>query len=250
MYSAAFFVILICMLTLHISTRQRSGNHLVRTLLNSVAGCHILFEPFHRVFAEGCEDFWHPSRGSPRDWLTMRREAIPGLSVFGWLLQSEQRADWLLHSYDVQPDCLQLMSHAIVLWRRDLLQQYLSLQNAFATGVWSRVTTDTVLVPPPMRVDVAELHRHCQKYCAELDQDLQEVQQAGKPYLVVCYEDLVEDRAGQLTALGAFLGLDTSTATTDLVKMEQRPLDEAIVNYREARRLVDLTTAHQLYKRS
>jgi LPS sulfotransferase NodH len=114
--------------------------------------------------------------------------------------------------------------------RRNILAQYLSLQVAHKTNVWSSTQRDT-RAPAPIRLGAEECRKHFEwvrALEAEIDGFF-----AGHRMLQVSYEELLADRKGEMTRIQRFLDVPEEEVRAKTVRQRTVPLREAIVNYDE-----------------
>lgn len=119
----------------------------------------------------------------------------------------------------------------IHLKRRNILEQYLSLQLAHATNVWSSLKS--VAPAEPIRLGADDCLRHFQEVQAQ--EVACDAHFADHRILTVTYEDLVADRSAVMARVAAHLGLRPGPLEAKVVRQRTQPLSRAIANYEELR---------------
>jgi LPS sulfotransferase NodH len=117
--------------------------------------------------------------------------------------------------------------------RRNVLAQYLSLQLAHRTDVWSS-RQEPASETPAIRLDPEECRRHFEqvrRYESETAETFRH-----HPVADVFYEDLAGDRDKALGEVQAFLGLERRPTAPTLVRQRRVLLSRAIENFEELRR--------------
>ncbi|ARS37159.1 Stf0 family sulfotransferase [Pontibacter actiniarum] len=125
----------------------------------------------------------------------------------------------------------------IHLVRKDLLKQYVSLEIAKKTKVWS---ADRAHVKPErekMHIDCEDLTRFLDLYMQNQNYLKGLFQQ--HEVLSIAYEGLSERPSEVLEEVQRFLGVQPRTLLSLLQKQSSRPLESFITNYDEARRTVE-----------
>jgi LPS sulfotransferase NodH len=116
--------------------------------------------------------------------------------------------------------------------RRNVLSQYVSLQLAHKTDIWSS-TRPVTQDPQCIQLDVAE----CQNHFAWVRSLEKECENFFKKHKVRCvyYEDLARDSPHEIEAVQKFLGLRYEVVSAHTVRQQTRPLSQVISNYAELR---------------
>ena len=123
----------------------------------------------------------------------------------------------------------------LILYRRSLLEQFVSLKIAEATDRW-QWSRDFVL-PETLKVDPAEF----KEFCVETRQFYEKILQF--PWIRTCaqvigYEDLAADPQRVFdTKVFPFLGVPSFPVSTTMVKQNTRPLEALVENFEQVRRL-------------
>jgi LPS sulfotransferase NodH len=116
--------------------------------------------------------------------------------------------------------------------RRNVLSQYVSLQLAHKTDIWSSTRTFSQ-DPQCIELDIGE----CQNHFAWVRSLEEECENFFKNHKVrtVYYEDLARDSNEEIEAVQKFLGLRHETVSAQTVRQQTRPLSQVISNYAELR---------------
>lgn len=118
--------------------------------------------------------------------------------------------------------------------RHNVLRQYLSLQIAFQTGVWSASSGSRAQPSAPMFLDLEDCVRHF-NYVRDAEQACS-ARFARHEVLEIRYENLGTDLEGETARLQRFLGLPQQPVRPTLVRQQTRPLSDMIANYAELER--------------
>lgn len=190
--------------------------------LNTHDRIRILEEPFTREEKNNPWDFVT----RPDIWL--RNQVNPELSVNGAIVQDYQFAQI--------PD-LALLSNldpfAIVLYRMDLLAQFVSLKIAQKLHNYETNTPRTC--SPTIDVDVDEFNEHCRVLLKQLKTSLRRWRRQRQ--LVVSYETLTHDWPSVLKAISGLLGVDVTKAPVVTFMQETRPMFMAVSNFHKVKRV-------------
>jgi|SRR5882724_7132365 len=114
--------------------------------------------------------------------------------------------------------------------RRNLLEQFYSLQLAHKTEVWS-ITRPQRARPPAIRLEVEA----CRKHFAWVREGQQACERlfTGHRMKEVHFEDLAENQDREMAAIQAFLGLRGETTSPKTARQRTEPLSELVANYEE-----------------
>ena len=213
-----------------ILSSRRCGSNFLLGLMNSVPGISMASEILHPDMDYGLRERFISKRAVLRHIslsVNARQQRVCGAKLH--LMQMEKRG------VSVQ-DLLRIFPRArfIVLYRRSLLEQFVSLKLAETTGVWE--TTRPQNIPTFVRVEREEFWAFCVKMrgkYANLFRD----PRLKKQSLVLDYESLsaapqeIFDRC-----IFPWLGMPSSPVSSPFRK--QNPdIGNRIENYAEARRL-------------
>jgi LPS sulfotransferase NodH len=116
--------------------------------------------------------------------------------------------------------------------RRNVLGQYVSLQLAHMTNIWSTnrpVRQD----PQSIKLDLSDCRNHF-IWVRSLEEECDALFENRKVKNVY-YEDLVSDPERELRDVQKFLGLRHETLVAQTVQQQTKPLSQVIVNYEELR---------------
>ncbi len=181
----------------------------------------------------------------PVDYPDLRGRRGPDAAAFvaGLLEESTPSCGKLMfhqmEGHDVTIDLvvgtLRTAPRIIVLFRRRLIDQYISLLTAEQSGRW--VHSDYVGVEP-VHVDHAAFHEFCKRSRHRHDTLFQSLDSLGLRPLVVAYEELHDTPHLILDSIVTTqLGLSPATRTDKVKKQETRPLDQRVTNPGVAARL-------------
>lgn len=184
----------------------------------------ILEEPFHELYRHNV-GFWDETY-TPQGWLEMNTEPSAAWCVFCC------HPKHLESHPDLLPAVTRFVNAAVILYRRDMLASFASMQLAEANWEWSTCVGEPA-THGTVTVDRDQFAEWCNWIRDTLDLDKQ--RWSHVPHVTIAYEDLVGDYVGQLRRAGEVLGIDMSGAVGVTAKKEQRPLSEVVTNYQEAR---------------
>lgn len=205
-----------------IATRPRCGTHFLKSLLGSVPQiCAFEQEIFHRGF-RGNPGFWD-GRTDPAEWIEANTDADRP-SVF--VAHPHQRGD------EINVSLAKILTHVIVLYRRDLLAQYVSYRIAERSDAWI-TTVGTPHTTGDLTVEQDGLAQFATWMRESIEEDLNTWPKAQARKLA--YEDLAGNTRGTLATVATWLNVDLSAARPATEKHELRPLWDVVTNYTEAR---------------
>lgn len=207
-----------------VASRPRCGTHWLASLIGSCPGVHaIAEEPFHRDYA-GVAGFWD-GKTEPERWLVDRAGGSD------WCCFAAHPSHLPSHE-SILPACRRIVTAVAIVYRRDLLAQFVSNELARINWEWSTESGE----PPThgtLDVDLVRLREWC-LFCRDsLEADKQ--LWADRPTVTVAYEDLVADTAAELLRVGRLTGIDTRAAAGATSRKELRPLWQVVGNYQDAR---------------
>lgn len=128
----------------------------------------------------------------------------------------------------------------ILLWRRDRLKRYLSMQQALTSGQWME-TGSAKVPPPPVYLDRQRFRRYVDSTERMLDDFI--AAHPDLPRFDLAYETLAADWAGSMERLFAFLDLPPAAVKPRTRAQGRASLSSALLNYRD---LIDDPPALQL----
>ena len=112
--------------------------------------------------------------------------------------------------------------------RRNILAQYLSLQLAHKTNVWSTIHP-VARETQPVRLEIEDCRKHF-AWVRSLEEEA-DAFFAGHEMLQVVYEDLLADQTAEMSKVQEFLGLREQRLSARTVRQRTVPLPRAIANY-------------------
>ena len=122
----------------------------------------------------------------------------------------------------------------IHLVREELIDSYLSLKLAAASGIWKQPKKKKIggEYDRSISIDLADFQNYCMKIRRHIDRI--KLLFRDNPYLEITYSSLVKDRAKTMSAVYSFLGLpNQETSSPRLIKQLSRPREELITNWNE-----------------
>jgi LPS sulfotransferase NodH len=140
---------------------------------------------------------------------------------------------FLTHQFDeldiTVKDILDLLKYpkVLVLYRRNLLDTYVSLQIAVQTGVWY---SSTAVNDVAITLDLEAFREFAYVQRRRWTECLQAIRTLG-PHFCLSYEDLVNNPATTMSNAFAFLELESVAVHTDSVKQNPWSLKNKVSNY-------------------
>ena len=122
----------------------------------------------------------------------------------------------------------------IHLVREELIDSYLSLKLAAASGIWKQPKKKKIggEYDRSISIDLADFQNYCMRIRRQIDRI--KLLFRDNPYLEITYSSLVKDRAKTMSAVYSFLGLpNQETSSPRLIKQLSRPREELITNWNE-----------------
>jgi LPS sulfotransferase NodH len=137
-----------------------------------------------------------------------------------------------VHPYSAIWDYLSMETDVRILHikRRNILEQFLSLQRAHLSNIWSS-TQLSKEITPPLRLEAEACKMHfsrVRRFEAECDTFF-----ARHLVKSVYYEDLIARRAAEMQDVFDFLGLRKEPVSAQIVRQRTEPLASVIANYGE-----------------
>lgn len=209
-----------------IESRPRACSHLLVRALQSLPGVVILDEPFHPLYGTyGREGVWLGHQPLA-DWLADQWAAQPGVRLTGILTHEEQ----LTGRDDVLGVLQDVVTHAVILSREDLLAQFASRKIAERTNEWRSdvglpPTSETLTVHP------GEYEWFCARMSASRETSRRRWSRV--PCLEITAEDLVASWSCTIREVSQLVEVDLNDAVPRTEQRERRPLSEVVLNYRE-----------------
>lgn len=226
----------------------RTGSNYLATSLRSLTGWKVFGELFNDTDQKSI--LWecrgrvstpHQLKVRAREPLRFMKEFVfgpkpAGVRAVGFKLFYYHARDGV--AQDVWNYLADESIHVIHLRRRNLLEMHLSMMDATQTNEWSLVASNRAHSRPVHHVDPAE--------CIAAFEDVTRwgaearARFIDQPVLDLFYEDLVERYQECMDTVQRFLGFVPEPTSSNLVKQNDRTLEERISNYDElARELTD-----------
>lgn len=217
----------------------RTGSTLLIDLLNSHPGVLAFGEIFRNPDAIGWDVGPFRHHHDPRLLALYRANPVEFLNraVYRRWPRTVKAAGFKLFYYHAQEEPFsavwdELASdqniHILHIKRRNVLAQYYSLQLAHRTDIWSTRAPQRD-ANAPIELDPAACEKHFE-WVRGLE-DACAARFTGHPMHTLYYEDLVADRAREMSAVFAFLGVPDRAASAHTVRQRTAPLRDAIANY-------------------
>ena len=207
-----------------LSTR-RTGSNLLLDLLNSMPEASFAGEILNHRMAYGLRKN-HVSKSAVLRHVRHSINACPKKICGAKLIKTH------LENHRLSPeDLLEIYPHArfIILYRRSLIEQFVSLKIAQRTDIWQ--WRKDFIPPKNISISIAELAGYCLDIKTFYGKLLEECPPQS---LLLEYERLAENPQEVFEdRVFSFLGVPSSTVKTSHVKQNTRPLHEIIRNYDE-----------------
>ncbi len=210
-----------------ILTTRRTGSNLLLSYLNSVPGVSLAPEVLNKSMFYGIRGRFISKKAVLRH-LAYSVNACPQKICGAKLIRTHLERHGI-----TMGDLKKYFPKArfIILYRRSILEQFVSLKIAETTGIWQ--WTDQFRLPSAIVVKVPELLEFC-KRVKNFYQDIFKQDEFTECSLVVNYEELVErPQAIFEKNLFPFLGLPPSPVVTSTKRQNIKRLHEIVQNYTE-----------------
>ena len=220
---------------------RRTGSNMLLSCLNSIPGAFFAGEILNKSMHYG-----------------LRRRFISKKSVLRHLVHSIHHCEQdvcgaklvrtQMEAHGIGPSHLKALfpnARFIILYRKSLLDQFVSLKIAEMTDAWQ--WTRGFKMPSSLRISLPEFERYCQKTKAFYE-ELFRQDWLGDCSLVLSYEDLAGDAQDVFEeSVFPFLKLPVAVVQNGLIKQNTRDLRELIENYEEIELFVHHPSARQEY---
>jgi len=205
-----------------IASRPRCGTHFLKTKLGTCDNAFYIPEEAFNNESRGLPGFWD-GESDPSEWV--RNQYCYGKDLCAFVshpghLESDER---------VIPSVGKIITEVIVLYRRDILAQYISnslayINNDYDSSIQSQDTFGTI------KVDKNHFIKWFYDYIyPSIITDIE--RWCGFDRKFLAYED-ISNRFGRVAS---WLSLDPKTSKTETSKKEKRNLSDVVLNYQEAR---------------
>lgn len=219
----------------------RSGSSWLVSCLNSVPRVRIVGEVLNPDFSYGP---W--SRRTSK--AAVLRHLIHSVHAAGASVSGVKLLQYHLDMYGVTAGDLRRLfplAKYLILYRRSLLEQYLSLRIARQTGQWRG--SENFHTPPLVHVDPAALKTHCEDTKRFYGRILGHAWLKGCSE-IICYEEMLEDVQRVFdTQIFPLLKLPRSGVSSAFVKQNTERSEKIIANYGEIRSIAESGLARQGY---
>ncbi|MEM9896580.1 MAG: sulfotransferase [Bacteroidota bacterium] len=194
--------------------RERTGSTWLHTLLNSHLNIHsdgeIVLDNSRRQFPQPFNVIAY--RKMPR------MIKAQGLKIFYDDHHYQQACQTIIQDKSIK---------IILLRRKDILAQFVSLKLAKTRSEWSGKSTDTQRI----EVNLREFEKYQREYFL-LERQLEE-QLQGHSILEVQYERLIEHEEKELRQIQSFLNVAKKSLQSTLKRQSTVPINEKITNWEE-----------------
>ena len=222
-----------------ILTTRRTGSNLLLDYLNSVPGVSFAPEILNKSMFYGI-----PGRGISKPEIFRHiRHSINACahSVCGAKLVGVQ-----MKAHNLSPEDLHKLypqARFILLYRKSLVEQFVSLKIAEMTNTWQ--WSRDFKPPTSLHVSLSDLREHCRSIRSFYEKMLQK-RWLTQHCLLLSYEDLTEDAQTVFNdSVFPFLRLPATVVRSTMVKQNTRKLRALIENYEEIRRFMNDPLARQ-----
>jgi LPS sulfotransferase NodH len=216
----------------------RSGSNLLRDCLNQHESIQCFGEIFKKSFVT--EKDWGAFSGLDGD---VKRLHETDLVSFWKLVLKTYKQDkpvigakifyYHRHGDEIWHYFARSATPIIHLIRPELIDSYLSLKLAEASGIWKqpRNKRTGVEYDRSICIDLADFERYCARTQRYINQC--ELLFRDNPYLEITYSALVQDLEKTMSEIYSFLRLRNRETSPRLVRQLSRPREELIINWNE-----------------
>ena len=223
----------------------RDGSNLLVSYLNSISGVCVHGEILSELHAYGIRKRFISKRAvirHIRHWINVGSGPFGGAKIFF--------RDLKLRRLTLTELCRQFPTAKwLVLYRKNILDQYLSYLVASKTKVWIKTTPENVINLPKIRLKPQEMLMVCDRVRENYGHAYLHFKTLGpKRSLWISYEELVEDPQGLFDGkIFDFLDLESQEVRTNLLRQNSRSYDQIISNYEEVKEFIRNTDFSQTY---
>ncbi len=193
----------------------RTGSSWVGAALRDTAQAGIPYEYLNPRFARAYARRFDRAAVSLPEYLRFPKSArCTANGVFGLKMHFEHLAN-AFNDSEKQAAFLKRFDRFVVVGRRNLVAQALSLLKAAATDVWNTDDAETLarVRAVPFSPSMADIARALAQVAAQNAAWPQRLEAAGASFITLCYEDLVADFVGETQRLVAHLAIAELGAT-------------------------------------
>ena len=202
-----------------IISRSRSGSFLLITLLDSHPAIEAKGELFVRLNGRSCKEVWKETFCRKQ-----RKIKYVGFKLFYYHpVDSSDREVW---NFILNDPSIRI----IHLTRNNLLRTIVSRKIAAKTEVWRQLQKENLSIEDK-KVEIA--YDEC---LAEFKKTKNweyetEIRFKDHPYLQITYEELTDERENTMRRIFRFLEMEDYPVSTPMVKQNNEPLSDLIINY-------------------
>jgi LPS sulfotransferase NodH len=130
--------------------------------------------------------------------------------------------------------------HVVIIYRGNLVEQFVSREEARLSNRWILRTGDERPEPSPVRIDVAEMRTFAANVRADYARVVAAAEQVASSCTVLRYEDLCSAPDAAIGQVISALGLPpVARVHTSTRKQGTAPLEERIANYEQIAAIAD-----------
>ena len=216
-----------------ILTTRRTGSNLLLEYLNSVPGVSFAPEILNQSMFYGVRGRFITKRA-------VLRHIRHSVNACAQSLCGAKLIRIHLEKHRITPEDLRRLypnARFIILYRRSLLEQFVSLRMAEASDRWQ--STQMFEKPTQVKVDVLELKEFCRN-TRQFYEGLWQRQWLKERAVYLSYEELALDAQSTFNErIFPFLGLAPSKVVSHLRKQNTQQLNKAVLNYQDIEPLVN-----------
>jgi LPS sulfotransferase NodH len=231
----------------------RSGSNLLRDCLNQHASIRCFGEVFKKSFVNEVDWQFFAKMDSNID----RLHADDLVSFWKLILERGQADDVVIgaklfyyhrEGNEIWRYLASSRTPVIHLVREELIDSYLSLKLAEASGVWQQPKSNTMETDYErnISIDLADFERYCKRMQRYVEQAT--LLFKDNPFLNISYSSLISDRENVMAAIYEFLDVPNEPTSPRLVKQRSHNRGELITNWEETAKFIEsnpeLCTVH------
>jgi LPS sulfotransferase NodH len=216
----------------------RSGSNLLRDYLNQHESVRCLGEVFKKSFVD--EPEW---QSFAKMGLNINRLHADDLVSFWKLILERGRADDVVigakvfyyhrEGNEIWRHLASSRTPVIHLVREELIDSYLSLKLAVASGVWTQPKNNMMEAgyERNISIDLADF----EKYCARIQRYVEQARILfqNNPCLNISYSSLINDHNNVMAEIYSFLDVPNQPTSPRLIKQRSHEREELIINWNE-----------------
>ncbi len=204
--------------------RQRTGSSLLMNLLHAHSKIDMESEVFRLLEGKSCRTVWKQTFSKKLPWIK-----YAGFKLFyNHPDDSEDREVWEILNTDTNVKVIHIK-------RENILRTYISKLIALKTGAWDSRQEEkkTDFLDKRVKVDVEQCLNELREI-KKLEAQFGKTRFPNHPYIELSFEELIQNKEGQLSRIYSFLGLEYKKIEQTKINLKrQNPEDlrELILNY-------------------